>query len=282
MRKISIITVCLNTESVISKTITSVLNQTYTDYEYLIKDGGSKDETLSISEAFKSSFLKKGIPYRILSQPDSGIYDAMNQAAREASGEWIIYMNAGDVFANQDVLRMVVQSDILNTADVVYGDVIFHSDGWYLLEKGLPIERIRNQMPFCHQSVFTKKQLLQQMGYSLKYRICSDYLFYRERYREGKKFAYLPIPISIFDLGGESANGKLFTEELLRIHEEMGDTDEEKVLWLKEKLKHDSYRTLFHQFFSRFVPERIRRKRWERLREAKGWKRKDAFFTDIN
>ena len=122
--KISIITVCLNAETVIRKTIDSVLNQTFSDFEYVIKDGGSKDRTLSIAQSYESAFHDKGIDFRITSCADTGPYDAMNQATCEAQGEWVLYMNAGDMFASSDVLRMAEQSGKLETADIVYGDRI--------------------------------------------------------------------------------------------------------------------------------------------------------------
>ena len=105
MKRFCIITVCLNAEKVLEKTILSVLNQEFNEYEYLIKDGCSYDSTLRIAESYTSAFRKKGISYRIISQKDQGIYDAMNQAACAAQGEWILYMNAGDCFANNLVLK---------------------------------------------------------------------------------------------------------------------------------------------------------------------------------
>lgn len=124
MIRFTIITICLNMEKEIGKTIDSVLHQTCTDFEYIIKDGISKDRTVGIAESYAPAFAERGIPYRILVQPDKGIYDAMNQATCEAQGEWVLYMNAGDMFASSDVLRMAEQSGKLETADIVYGDRI--------------------------------------------------------------------------------------------------------------------------------------------------------------
>ena len=93
---VSIITVCYNAGEELTKTITSVLAQEYTDYEYIIKDGGSTDQTLSIAESFRESFWQKGISYRIVSEKDGGIYEAMNIAVRLSEGTWINFMNAGD------------------------------------------------------------------------------------------------------------------------------------------------------------------------------------------
>ena len=95
---LSIVTVCLNAEQLIGRTIDSVLRQDMDDYEYLIVDGASADRTLAIAESYRPAFDEKGIRYTIVSERDSGIYNAMNKGARLASGEWICYMNAGDAF----------------------------------------------------------------------------------------------------------------------------------------------------------------------------------------
>ena len=158
MRKFTIITICLNMEKEIGKTITSVLNQTCTDFEYIIKDGVSKDGTVSVAESFAPAFAEKGIPYRILVQPDRGIYDAMNQATREAQGEWVLYMNAGDMFADADILSIVEESDKQEVSDIIYGDRIGKNDGWYIYKPAQSLELLRLKMPFCHQSVFVRKK----------------------------------------------------------------------------------------------------------------------------
>ena len=86
-KKFAVITVCLNTEEKIAQTLASVLEQSCVDFEYLIKDGGSKDCTLKIAESFAAAFSQKGIVYRVISCADQGIYDAMNQAAKEVQGK---------------------------------------------------------------------------------------------------------------------------------------------------------------------------------------------------
>ena len=109
MALFSIITVCLNEENEIKNTILSVLEQDYDNFEYIIKDGGSVDKTVSIAESFSTAFTDRGISFRIITQRDKGIYDAMNIATREAKGDWIIYMNAGDYFADSTVLSQIIK-----------------------------------------------------------------------------------------------------------------------------------------------------------------------------
>lgn len=275
--KFSIITVCLNAEKEIGATIQSIVDQTDTEFEYLIKDGGSKDGTVHLAESFRPTFEKRGIPYRILSESDKGIYDAMNQAVREARGKWLIFMNAGDLMARADVLQSVKDSGALIDSDVVYGDTIVCDQEWYMLKKGNPVDTIRNSIPFFHQSVFTRKELFAQGGYSLQYRICSDYLFYLQRYLEGNRFVYLPLTISIFDKQGVSSNGKLATQERIRLHEELGVADAQTLPALRKRLKHIERQEFIHRHITRFLPEQLLIRRRVRRKIAEGWKRREAF-----
>ena len=120
-KKVSVITVCFNAEASIGNTLKSVLDQTYTDYEYVIVDGASKDNTLKIIEDYKAGFEAKGIKITVISEKDNGIYDAMNKAVKYCSGEWLIYLNADDSLADQDVLKDMFETKDYEGFDVVYG-----------------------------------------------------------------------------------------------------------------------------------------------------------------
>ena len=120
--KVSVITVCYNAEASIGNTLKSVLEQTYKDFEYVIIDGASKDNTLKIVERYKPEFEEKGILLNLISEKDNGIYDAMNKAVRCCNGEWLIYMNADDTFADADVLKDILADNDHDGIDVVYGD----------------------------------------------------------------------------------------------------------------------------------------------------------------
>ena len=91
---LSVITVCYRAGDLIAQTIESVLMQQYTDYEYVFVDGGSKDHTLSVIESYRERFEEKGIRYHVVSEPDQGVYDAMNKGVGEACGQWVLMMNA--------------------------------------------------------------------------------------------------------------------------------------------------------------------------------------------
>lgn len=282
MAKFTIITICLNNEEEIGSTITSVLEQTCTDYEYIIKDGVSGDETVCIAESFEPTFTRKGIPFRIISCPDSSIYDAMNQAICEAKGEWVILMNAGDRFANRTVLEYVDKSGCLEQADVVYGDRILQNGKLFRYQKAGALEDIRFSLPFGHQSTLTSRALFTSHLYSLKFKICSDHHFYLRMYLEGKRFVYFPEAISIFDINGISANWKPALQETIRILEEMPVRDTEAIQILKDDLetrtKKETRVKFIHQFVIKFVPQKLRTKRWESKRKKAGWKAEEEFF----
>ena len=119
---VSVVTVCYNADKTISNTIKSVLEQNFSDYEYIIVDGASKDNTLNIVEGFRSGFEDKGISFKVVSEKDNGIYDAMNKGAKLCSGEWILFLNADDSFADPDVLKDLFTGKDYVGYDIVYGD----------------------------------------------------------------------------------------------------------------------------------------------------------------
>lgn len=282
MAKFTIITICLNSEAEIGNTIASVLEQSCTDYEYLIKDGVSGDKTVCIAESFAPAFAKMGIPFRIISRPDSGVYDAMNQAIREAQGDWIVPMNAGDRFANRAVLEHAVKSGCLENADIVYGDRILMDGELYRYQAAGALENIRFSLPFGHQSSFTNRSLFRDRMYSTQYRICSDHAFYLQMYLEGKKFVYLPEAVAIFEINGISANWKAALTETIQIWEEMPVRDEAAIQQLKrvleEKTKKTEHAEFMHRILWRFVPRELRRKRRKLRKLSSGWKTEEEFF----
>lgn len=281
MKKFSIITICLNIEKQIGDTIASVLSQTYTDFEYIIKDGVSGDRTVSIAQSFAPAFADRGIPYRVISQPDKGVYDAMNQAVREAQGEWVLFMNAGDRMADDDVLSMVAHSGRLDTEDIVYGDRYLYNDGFYLYSQALPIDVIPYKMPFCHQSVFTRRALLEKSPYSLNYRLCSDYRFYLLMYLEGRRFAHLLLAVSIYDINGMSSDYVLTCTEKIKIHKEMPSPNEDAIKGLQEEIERcRQSKSKYLSLFAKLIPQGLRKKRRERMRKAAGWKTEEEFMAE--
>lgn len=218
--KVSVITTCFNAQSCISKTIESVLSQDYSDFEYIIMDGGSTDDTLMIAEKYKDSFNQKGIDYRIFSQKDSGIYDGMNNGVSNAVGEYVNFMNADDVFFDSKVLRQVFDS-ISASPDIIYGDACeFEYGRYYYFVKDY--ERITRRMPFSHQSVFAKRELLIKHPFNSKYKIAADYDFLMNCYDEDAIFFDSNVMICTVSKDGISStdlyNTFLETEHMLNSH----------------------------------------------------------------
>lgn len=194
--RISIITATYNSASTVADTFESVLKQTYKDIDYFVIDGGSSDRTLDIIKEYQPKF---GGRMHYISEKDRGIYDAMNKGVGMATGEWVIFMNAGDVFAADDVLRRVFCQPLAD-ADVVYGDVV--KDG--NVKKAPESYYLYHRMIFCHQCVFTRRDSLISTPFDIRHRLSADFKSFIELYQKGARFRYVNLPIAIFDTGGVS------------------------------------------------------------------------------
>ena len=171
--KVTVITICYNAVNEIEKTICSVISQTYKDVEYIIIDGGSSDGTVGVLKKYQDKISKW------ISEPDNGIYDAINKGIKMASGEWINCMNAGDVFHDKFVLENIFCTHIPNNVSVLYSNHI------KIKQTGLKVLGINDMNShvwgFNHQSVIYKRCLHKQYGYYLndkKKLLISDTLFF--------------------------------------------------------------------------------------------------------
>lgn len=174
--KISIITISYNVEKEIERTMRSVLNQTFKDLEYIIVDGKSKDNTVAIAKSIAAEYPNRVV--RIISEPDKGIYDAMNKGIKMASGEWVCMMNAGDVFTDKYVVSNVFKNIIPENISFLYSDFYKHTVfGKYFRVHTCCTERNRI---LVHQSTIYRRILHQQYGYYAVTPkiIISDYLFF--------------------------------------------------------------------------------------------------------
>lgn len=207
--KLTIITVCLNAESCIEKTIQSVLNQTFTDYEYIIKDGCSIDKTIEIVRSYQS----KSNRIIVYLGKDNGIYDAMNKAVACARGQYIYFLNAGDVLYENHTLENIFR--VCGDEDIIYGDVIFGN-----ARKRSP--KILNKLFFlnermvCHQAIIAKKETLLSHPFMIKYKYCADreWLSYSvSRW----KYKYYNIIISKYNTNGVSSNLANFQRDSLQL-----------------------------------------------------------------
>lgn len=188
---ITIITVCRNHAQELERTIRSVESQTWQEKEYLIIDGASTDDTPHVIKAHEASIT------RWVSEPDLGIYDAMNKGVRMARGEWVIFMNAGDTFASDDTLQRVFGSP--QNADVIYGDVIKGE-----LVKKAEAPRNAHRMFYCHQSAFVRTRCLREFPFDIRHRMSADFKQVKQLYLSGKTFRQLDFPVANFDTQGVS------------------------------------------------------------------------------
>lgn len=189
--KVSVITVCYNASSLLEKTILSVQAQQYDALEYIVVDGMSADGTADTIRNHATAIT------RWVSEPDNGIYDAMNKAVGMATGQWAIFLNAGDTFAANDVLSRIFAEP--RQADVIYGDVIKNGT----VTRAEPPHNA-HRMYFCHQSCLTSIQVLRQFPYDTTHRLSADFKLYKQLWKAGKRFLQLPLAIANFDTTGVS------------------------------------------------------------------------------
>lgn len=207
MIKFSIITVVYNGENVIQKTINSIINQTYKNIEYIIIDGNSKDNTINICNKYKNKI------YLIISEPDQGIYDAMNKGIKSATGDYIIFMNSGDLFASENTLstisNQIKKKFYKINPDFIYGDSIEECiDGSnFFYKKARTHKFIWYGMFTHHQSMIYKTDIINSnlIMYNQKFFIAADYQFTFEFLNHCSLVEQLKYPICIFERGGMSS-----------------------------------------------------------------------------
>ena len=207
---ISIVTVCFNVEKTLAGTMKSVLEQTYRPLEYILIDGNSTDKTVDIIQSMQPLFEKKGIELRWLSEPDKGIFDAMNKGVRLSSGRWVNFMNAGDVFVDGDAISRLFAANICPDTKVVYGDTLRRKSYAVVPAKGNIPEVTPKLMPACHQSMFTDREEMDAHPFDLSYRLAADYHFVYNLYKRGGKMQYVSVDVSLCEaIEGVSSVHKL-------------------------------------------------------------------------
>ena len=232
--KLSMITICFNGESVIEKTILSVLNQSEPVYEYVLIDGGSTDRSYEIIKSYEQKFVEKGIRYVHISEKDKGISDAFNKGIQRATGELVGIINADDEMM-PDTCKILSAYVKKHPADVYYGDC-FWIDSKNHLEyvskpKSHDLSRLLYYMILIHPSTFVKKSAYDECGvFDITYRYCMDKELLYRMYKAGKKFQYVEAVLTKFKAGGVSdTNAKAVFEEESRMALHLGEP------WLKVK-----------------------------------------------
>lgn len=196
---ITVVTVVFNGVEFLEDTIKSVIEQTYDNVEYIIVDGGSKDGTLDIIKKYEYA-----IDYWV-SEPDKGIYDAMNKAIDLGSGDWINFMNAGDCFFDSTILSKVFgKSREFVGYDVVYGDNQVKYSNRTRIAKAGNVKNLWKGSQFCHQSVFIRLSHHKKNKFNISKKIAADFEFFYKAHKNGLKFLYFPFTLSKISAGGIS------------------------------------------------------------------------------
>jgi glycosyltransferase involved in cell wall biosynthesis len=226
--KISIVTVCLNAEATIAATLLSVASQTHTEIEHIVVDGGSSDGTLACIAEYGKHVV------RLVSEPDRGIYDAINKGLRLATGSIVGILNADDTYTNDAVLTCVVNRMRKENLDALYGDLEFFAPGkpnqtvrLYRSHRFSPASLAWGWIP-AHPTLFLRRDLFDVHGlYRSDFRIAGDYELIARVFKDGKlKYRYLPEVLVRMRLGGISTRGwkstLLLNREVLRACRENG------------------------------------------------------------
>lgn len=206
---ISIITATYNSAETINDTIKSVLCQTNKDFEYIIVDGGSTDETVDIVKSYESEFSGR---LKWVSEKDKGIYDAMNKGIKMASGDIIGILNSDDYYTSDDILQTIADAFKCQNVDAIYGDIHFIKDG--VPDKCVRYYSSRLFSPFwlrfgfmpAHPSFYCKREVFDKSGlYRLDYKIGSDYEMMVRLFRKHKiSSRYVPKDFVTMRTGGAS------------------------------------------------------------------------------
>lgn len=201
---ISLITVCYNSSSTILDTLLSINSQTYPHLEHIIIDGGSKDDTMTIVKAHGKRLTT------VISEPDRGIYDAFNKGLSRASGEVVGFLNSDDVYANPDVISLVMDAFGNDSVDAVYADLIYvrrdNLDKITRYWKSRPYQSGAFSHAFVppHPTLFLRRRVYERIGgFDTTYRLAADYEYMlRAFHTHGIRSVYLPKILVKMRAGG--------------------------------------------------------------------------------
>ena len=205
---VSLVTVCYNSEKTISKTIESVLSQTHDNIEYIIVDGQSTDNTLSIVEEYRTALEEKGYTYRVISEKDNGIYDAMNKGIKMATGEIIGIINSDDWYepiAVETAVRVYEEEQY----DMFYADINLIKENGKVIVKQSKMDRFPTSRHWNHPTTFVTRKTYEELGAFRCEGIHDDFDFVLRVRRGGKKIVIRNIVLTNFKTGGAS-NDKSF------------------------------------------------------------------------
>ncbi len=214
--KISIITVCKNADNAIERTMLSVVTQSRFNesIEYLVVDGASTDKTVEIIKQYSNKY-----PIKWISEPDSGIYNAMNKGIKMATGEYLLFLNAGDYLVHYNVIKSLVNLFESGEFDVIYGDVLYINpltEQYFIKATKKPDMFFFFENSLAHQAVFYKRTTFDRFGsYDEKFTILADNVFNKKIFcDEHVPIKYIDHVVSVFLGDGiSSTNNSLGSQE---------------------------------------------------------------------
>ena len=206
--KISIITTTFNSAKTVSDTIESLLKQDYTDFEHIIVDGLSSDNTLEIVSSYEDAYAGR---LRIISEKDNGLYDAMNKGIKNATGDIIGILNSDDILACPNALAIIAEKFKNQNCDAVYSDLMFMDAETMSKPVRKWISKTGNYKFGWHPphpTLYVKKEVYDNIGsFDLQFKIAADYDFMIRLMKSSKKLEYIPKTLVYMRAGGVSTNG---------------------------------------------------------------------------
>ncbi len=204
--KFTVVTVAYNAESVIEKTITSVLNQSYLPFEYFIIDGKSNDKTVEIAEKYSIDFANKGVKYTVISEKDSGIYNAMNKGIELASGDFISFLNAGDWYETES-LKNINAFYNEEEFELTYGSLNYiNPDGSSTIKSSKLDSFPISSRHWNHPSMFLKTGIYKKYKFDETFRAYADFDLYLKLRKDGTKIRVIDKVVTNFVADGISTN----------------------------------------------------------------------------
>lgn len=249
MYKLSIITITRNDLDGLQETVRSVGAQSNTDFEYIVIEGAGTDGAAEWLQTRQAEFCVAGRQMRIVSEPDTGIYNAMNKGLQMAKGEYCLFLNSGDGLADVRVVEQVIP--LLQGADVYYADAIFCTGG-QTINRVYP-DRLSLDFFYedslCHQAVFYRSSVLRAIGgYDETYRLIADWGMNVRLLRANRRFVHIPLIVARYDMQGLTSGTNGYEKcrvERERFYRENGLRHIHQRMWIKRKWQHLQH--LFHK-----------------------------------